>query len=221
MTKFLNFPFELKSIDENEGTIEGYASTFGNMDLGFDIVDQGAFKKTLKENKGKVPILADHNPSKQIGWNMTAEEDSKGLWVTGKLDIANNALARERFSLVKTAKEIGATSGLSIGYMTIKAEPDSMNPSVRRLKELRLFEYSLVTFPMNTEAMVTAAKNWTLNPSIENLVEAILSKGYSLEEVQKVLASRATTKTVTEPDVKDIHSMTEQLERLSKIFGTK
>lgn len=151
-----SFELEIKDADSN-GMIRGFASTFGNVDLGMDVVDKGAFKKSIKESKGLWPILADHDPSKQIGWNLRAEEDEKGLYVEGKLDL-NVQSAREKYSLAKTAQELGAKMGLSIGYMVVKAEPDREKPMVRRLKELKLFEYSLVTFPMNTEAMITSAK---------------------------------------------------------------
>jgi HK97 family phage prohead protease len=151
-----SFELEIKDADSN-GMIRGYASTFGNIDQGLDVVDKGAFKKSIKESKGLFPILADHNPANQIGWNLRAEEDDKGLFVEGKLDL-NVQAAREKYSLAKTAMEAGAKMGLSIGYMTIKAEPDRTQPSVRRLKELKLFEYSIVTFPMNTSAMITSMK---------------------------------------------------------------
>lgn len=161
--QYKTFGFQFKAADDESGIVEGYASTFGNVDLGLDVVDKGAFKKTLTESRAKIPILADHNPSKQIGWNLDGSEDDKGLFVKGELDVKVNQLARERYSLSKKAMEIGAKAGLSIGYMTIKGEPDSENPRIRRLKELKLMEYSFVTFPMNTEAMVTAAKSWLEN----------------------------------------------------------
>lgn len=174
-----SFELEIKDADSS-GMIRGYASTFGNVDQGLDIVDKGAFKKSIKESKGLFPILADHNPSKQIGWNLRAEEDDKGLYVEGKLDL-NVQDAREKYSLAKTAMENGAKMGLSIGYMTIKAEPDREKPMVRRLKELKLFEYSIVTFPMNTSAMITAMKstfqaNHTID-SLKRLIEELKQNG--------------------------------------------
>lgn len=141
------------------GMIRGLASTFGNIDLGDDIVDEGAFKQTIKANKGKFPILADHNPSKQIGWNLRAEETDKGLLVEGEIDLENPD-GRSKYNLARRAVEIGAKMGLSIGYTVVKAMPDKDRPRVRRLKELKLFEYSLVTFPMNTEAMVNGVKQF-------------------------------------------------------------
>lgn len=158
-----SFELDLKGIQEDEGgkvgIIRGYASTFGNIDLGGDVVDAGAFKKTLKESKGKVPILADHNPYKQIGWGTRGEEDDKGLAVEGEVDLENPD-GKAKWNLAKKALEIGAKMGISIGYQTIKAEQDKTNPTIRRLKEIKLYEWSIVTFPMNTSAMVTAAKHF-------------------------------------------------------------
>lgn len=187
--EFKSFELEVKDVDSN-GMIRGYASTFGNVDLGMDIVDKGAFKKSLKENRGVFPILADHDPSKQIGWNMRAEEDDKGLFVEGKLDL-NVQAAREKYSLAKDAVALGAKSGLSIGYMTIKAEPDREKPMVRRIKEVKLFEYSFVTFPMNTAAMVTGLKalngDGTNIELIKKLINEMKTHGITEAELRMAL----------------------------------
>lgn len=192
--KFLNCNFEIKNIDDEDGIIEGYASTFGNIDLGLDIVDKGAFKKSIQETGGKVPILADHDPRKQIGFNLEAKEDDTGLFVRGQLDVKENQLARERFSLAKKAIEIGAKSGLSIGFMTIKEEPDRDKPAVRHLKEVKLMEFSFVTFPMNTEAMVTDAKHFMstdINSIIGDFVATLKSRGYNEKEIFQALETAA------------------------------
>ena len=153
------------------GEFTGYASTFGNIDLGNDIVDTGAFKKTIKESKAKIPILDHHDPKRQIGWNISAAEDERGLLVTGKLDL-NVQLARERYSLMKMAREVGADVGLSIGYQTIKSEPDKNDPSVRRLKELKLLEYSVVVFPMNPEANIDTVKHEPIHSGLSAVASA-------------------------------------------------
>lgn len=183
-----SFALEFKDVD-SQGMIRGYASTFGNIDLGNDVVDKGAFKKSIKEQQGKFPILADHDPSKLIGWNLRADEDESGLLVEGQLDL-NVQLAREKYSLVKNALKNGIKMGLSIGYMVIKAEPDRSSPMVRRLKELKLFEYSIVTFPMNTEAMVTSLKNMDAPVHIDNVKKIIAelnSNGITKADLMKAL----------------------------------
>ncbi len=190
--EYKTFAFEVKEAnDENkEGILEGYASTFGNMDQGFDIVDKGAFKKTLKDNKGKFPILADHNPYEHIGWNEKGSEDDFGLLVRGTvmLDVQKG---REKMALAKKAMEIKAPMGLSIGYTTITAEPNKDNPRVRHLKELKLWEYSIVTFPMNTQAMVTAAKSMGAVDKAEFLLSQLKAQGISMNDLEMALRKEA------------------------------
>ena len=190
--EFKTFEFEMKEAtdDGNEAKIEGYASTFGNIDFGLDRVMKGAFKKTIAESKGRVPILADHNPYEQIGWNEKAEEDSTGLSVAGSL-ILGVQKAKERYLLAQKALKLKARSGLSIGYMTIKGEPDSENPRIRNLVELKLFEYSLVTFPMNAEALITAAKSIGEVDKASFLLSQLSSQGISLIDLGRALAQQA------------------------------
>lgn len=179
--------FEFKAEDvSDQGLIKGYASTFGNVDQGLDVVEKGAFKVTLRDNKGKVPILADHNPEKQIGWNKVAREDDTGLYVEGQLNL-DVALAKERFSLTKQAMDIGAPMGLSIGYYTLQAGPKADNPRIRLLKELKLVEYSLVTFPMNTQAMITAAKSLNAIDKARDLISQLQKQGVSLRDFELAL----------------------------------
>jgi len=142
------FKFEVKSIDE-QGVFEGYADEFNNEELGGDIIEPGAFKKTLKENP-KMPILWQHDPREPIGVTLEAYEDDKGLRVKGQLNLETTK-GREAYALLKQ----GALKGLSIGYDAVK---ELWEGTTRRLKEIRLWEWSLVTFPMNLQAQVTAVK---------------------------------------------------------------
>lgn len=139
-----------------EGTFEGYAARFNNVDLGDDVIAPGAFKKTLRKSKGRVPILDSHDPRNQIGWNAEASEDERGLLVKGRLNLEVQS-AREKHALMKQAFEMGTSMGLSIGFRTIKWDFDR-DTDVRTLKELELIEYSVVAFPMNIEARTTVVK---------------------------------------------------------------
>jgi hypothetical protein len=44
---FLEVPFEIKEINDQDGTFEGYGSVFGNIDADGDILEPGAFSKSL------------------------------------------------------------------------------------------------------------------------------------------------------------------------------
>ena len=192
--EFKTFAFDIQEAKEigdgKEAIIEGYASTFGNMDQGFDIVSKGAFKATIKATKGKFPILADHNPHEQIGWNEEASEDETGLLVRGAL-VLDVRKAVERLALAKKALAIKARAGLSIGYSTIKSEPDQSNTRVRILKELKLWEYSFVTFPMNTEALITAAKSVGAIDNLKTLIETLKAEGVKLKDLEIALRKEA------------------------------
>lgn len=142
------FKFEVKSIDE-QGIFEGYAAVFGNIDLGGDVIEPGAFKKTLQENP-RMPILWQHNPTEPIGVTLEAYEDGKGLRVKGQLNLETTR-GREAYALLKQ----GALKGLSIGYDSVK---EAWEGTKRILKEIRLWEWSLVTFPMNPLAQIEAVK---------------------------------------------------------------
>ena len=76
------FPFEIKEFNEEKEyySFKGYASTFGNVDFGDDVVMQGAFQKSLSTNK-ELPILWQHNMSEPIGKSVTLYEDTKGLFI--------------------------------------------------------------------------------------------------------------------------------------------
>lgn len=189
--EYKTFSFELKEVEDNgeTGIIEGYASTFGNIDLGLDVVDKGAFKRTIKDGVNW-PILKDHSPYAPIGINIEASEDSNGLYVKGELELGVKD-AKERYLLAKQALRHGGKAGLSIGYMTIKSEPDKDAPRVRRLKELKMFEYSMVTFPMNTSAMLTAAKSLGQVDKINFLIQQLKAQDISLKDLEAALRNEA------------------------------
>lgn len=192
--KFKSFKFKLKQV-QGDGIIRGYASTFGNVDQGRDVVVKGAFKKTLNENKN-VPILDSHDPFKQIGINIEAEEDSKGLYVEGQINL-EDPMARAKFSLVQMAQKLSAKSGLSIGYRILKDEWDR-ETDVRYLKELKLFEYSLVAFPMNEEATIVEAKS--RNDRLDWTLKSLIESGYGPEHIKSALDKLAAEVRQDEPE---------------------
>jgi len=190
--EFKTFELEIKDVDEAEdlGRFEGYASTFGNIDQGLDIVDKGAFKVTLKNNKGKFPILADHAWTEHIGYNETAREDDKGLWVQGAINLKVQK-GLEKFHLAKQALGIKTRMGLSIGYTTIQSKLSEKDSRVRHLTELKLWEYSFVTFPMNVEAMVTAAKHLGAIDKAKFLLHQLELQGISKSDLELALQHEA------------------------------
>lgn len=143
---------DLKQVSE-EGEFEGYASKFGDRDQGGDTVMKGAFTDSLKRRKpNEVKMLWQHNASEPIGIWEDMKEDRTGLFVKGRLLLSVNR-ARETHELMKA----GVIDGLSIGFRTVRSTRDDQTGD-RQLKELDLWEVSLVTFPMLESATVTSVK---------------------------------------------------------------
>src|SRR3569833_3490313 len=71
---------------EESGRFAGYASVFGTVDDGGDIVMPGAFTKTLTaRGRANIRLLFQHDPKDPVGvWDRIAE-DGFGLWVEGRL----------------------------------------------------------------------------------------------------------------------------------------
>ncbi|MEQ8367719.1 MAG: HK97 family phage prohead protease [Roseicyclus sp.] len=151
-TKFARFDEGLTVTKGRE--IAGYASLFGACDQGGDVVQQGAYARSLKalDQAGRrVKMLWQHDPSEPIGIWDEVREDNRGLYVKGRL-LNSVARAREAAALI----EAGAIDGLSIGYRTVRATKDDTGR--RLLSEVDLWEVSLVTFPMLPQARVAAAE---------------------------------------------------------------
>lgn len=145
--------FQVSDVSD-EGTITGYGSVFGALDSGNDIVLPGAFKKSLAARGGKpIPMLWNHIDSFPIGKWTEVSEDERGLKLTGKFTMASTK-AQEIHALAKDQ----VISGLSIGYKTKNAEVDKSS-GIRRLKELDLWEVSIVTFPMLDIAQIETIKS--------------------------------------------------------------
>ena len=152
-TEHLDTRLELRSIDETSGTFTGIASVFGELDSYNDVVAPGAFSATLKARKASgVKMLWQHWTSEPIGVWTTIQEDKKGLLVEGKL-VLETQRGGEAHALLKA----GALDGLSIGFMSKKSEMDE-ETYIRTLKEIDLWEISLVTFPALSSAQVTDVK---------------------------------------------------------------
>lgn len=152
----LDMPLTLKSVSDS-GEFEGYGSVFGVKDSYSDIVVPGAFLKSLNDwsGKGRLPaLLWQHDMSEPIGVYTEMREDETGLYVKGRLLIDDDPLARRAHAHMKA----GSLSGLSIGYILNDWEYDR-DKGGWLLKEIDLWEVSLVTFPANDEARISEVKS--------------------------------------------------------------
>jgi HK97 family phage prohead protease len=151
---YIDCAFECKAVND-DGTFEGYGSVFGVVDSYQEVVAAGAFTDSLSalKQQNRMPaLLWQHRSGEPIGVYTEMREDSIGLHVKGKLAL-KTARGAEAHELLK----MKALSGLSIGFMTREDSYDKLT-GVRTLKKLDLWEVSLVTFPANDAARVSAVK---------------------------------------------------------------
>ena len=145
--------FAPRATIDADGTVEGYASLFGELDQARDMMMRGAFAETLSARGiRRVPMLFQHDPSEPVGIWLELREDHRGLFARGRL-IPEVARGRELLSLLRA----GAIDGLSIGFRTSKARIDPRT-RIRRIYAVDLWEISIVTFPMLAGARVRAVK---------------------------------------------------------------
>lgn len=147
----MTFNLEVKDFDDEKGQFRGLLSVYDVVDGHGDVVERGAYTKTLQESGGNVPLLWHHNPASPIG-TLSLKDGTDGLEAEGRL-ILDDAVpdAKRAYALLKA----GVVKGLSIGYRAIKKRQED---KIRRLKEVQLFEGSLVTMPANRFALVTSVK---------------------------------------------------------------
>lgn len=167
-TRHAGGSLEVKEVNDR-GEFEGHGSVFNNEDSYGDVVVPGAFSKTLEEHKaaGTLPaMLWQHNPAEPIGVYSEMREDQRGLYVKGRL-LMETAKGREVHAMLKA----GAVRGLSIGFMTRAWE---WKDETRIVKDVDLWEVSLVTFPANKLAGVNDVKNSGPLPTTERELEKFL-----------------------------------------------
>ena len=181
----LECKFAVKSVDD-DGRIEGLGAVFGNVDDGFDVIHKGAFADSLSR---KMPLMlwqhgAHDDP---VGVWTHAEETDDGLFVRGQMILVSPE-AKQRYALLKA----GALNGLSIGFMIDGhdgAEFDRDN--IRHIKAVDLWEVSIVNFPMNTDARISAVKRlggYNLVPTPRQAERRLRDAGWSASQAKALLA---------------------------------
>lgn len=158
-----NATVQLKAGPEDglaDGQFVAYASVFGNVDSYGDIVVKGAFANDLgrwEKSGNAIPLLFGHNmsdPDFNIGHVVSAEEDNVGLKVTAQLDL-ENPKAKQVYRMLKGRR----IDQMSFAYDVVdgaKAQKDGED--VYEIRDLKLYEVSVVTVGANSETEVLAVK---------------------------------------------------------------
>lgn len=174
--EYKTLPFHTISPTEMELEEDEFAGHGATWDFdGFDIIEKGGFARSLPEYKQAGVVCWQHDWKEPIGKPREAHEDEKGLFVRGK--ISRTTKGNDALVLLRD----GVVTKLSIGYETVKSRILSDaegverlgeqkyaqarehlpwdRPGIRLLEEVKLFEVSPVTIPMNVHAAITSVKS--------------------------------------------------------------
>ena len=144
----------VKEMDMKSGFIRLMASSFGNMDADGDIILQGAYAKTIKENgpqgKNRIKQLWQHDAWQPIGRPESIIETPEGLIIEGYVSDVQNGDYRKYY-------EEGIITEHSVGFIPMVEEYDR-EKEINYIKEVKLFEYSAVTWGANDNTPVLGMK---------------------------------------------------------------
>lgn len=175
---------KLASDKLDAGLVTGYGSVFGVRDLHGDIIERGAFAKslaTMNREKRAPAMLWSHDPERPVGVWTSFTEDAYGLKLAGRLnlEIEDGRAAR---SLLKQ----GAFNGLSVGFRVRPNGARMQKDGIRYLTDLELWEVSFVTLPSNLSARIDGVKSIATKRDFENLLR---ESGFSKAAATKLAAS--------------------------------
>lgn len=188
-----------KDADTKQGIVTGYFAMFGNKDLDGDIIERGAFTKTISERgpngKALIKYLLDHDSRKVVAKINNLYEDEKGLYYEAK--IGSHSLGKDFMAMIESE----LINQHSFGFKIIKEQYDQIQKA-NRIKEIFMYEGSAVQFlGANPETTMIELKS-------ENDAFEYLAK---LEKFLKT--SDATDETLIRIDTQ-IKSLTEILKPL-------
>jgi HK97 family phage prohead protease len=205
--------YEMKeqSVDIDARTFEGYASTWDEDQVG-DVIHQGAFIKSINEAfpAKRIKVLWQH--SEPLGMPTEMREDSYGLYVKGR--VSKTALGDEALELMRD----GVVDRMSIGFMIPQGKADYDEDGVRHIREVKLMEFSPVTFPANEAAIITGVKN--IEQALEYAKEidypALIKRLDNLKALIEQKQPQSTVNAEQPPELDEVKSLIESLSSFAR-----
>lgn len=165
---------QVKSFDEEKRTISGIATTPATDRVG-DIVEPLGVKF-----KNPMPLLWQHRHDAPVGKVKFDKPTAKGITFTAELAQTDEpGTLKDRLDEAWQSVKLGLVSAVSIGFRPIKY--DVMSEGGLRFKESEVYELSLVTIPANSQAMITALKNFDAGTSAPSVSRPASRKAHSVK----------------------------------------
>ena len=209
---------EYKALSD-AGKFEGYASVFNVIDNGGDVILPGAFKSAKTTRDGKIRIARDHNYSRLVG-KSDYSQDAHGLHVRGQLNM-NVSYVPDTYELMKS----GELDGLSVGFNVLPGgvewKEGADGELIRYISAAELWEYSIVPFGMNDQALISDVKNSAEFDTRNHLHQYLTQRcGFAEKQASALLAggyksffnaSRHDADTMSPATLADIKTMFDEI----------
>jgi uncharacterized protein len=167
--------FQTRDGTESEPVmISGYAAVFNSKttigDWFEEIISPGAFTRSISEN-GDVRALFNHNWDNVLGrtknGTLRLEEDTRGLKF--EVELPNTSVARD---LAESMRR-GDINQCSFGFWATGESWDySVEPAVRTINEVELYEISVVSIPAYEDTEVSL-RSKEIDKSVEQRIKLI------------------------------------------------
>jgi hypothetical protein len=146
----------ISDVDTKSNIVTGYLSEFGSKDYDSDIIEKGAFAKSIAERKNDIFFLNQHDWKQPHGKFNVLQEDSKGLYFESN-PLIDTTYSSDAIKLYAA----GIVKEHSIGFQTVKSEWHK-DGYTRTIKEVKLYEGSNVTLGANKNTPFTGFKSRSL-----------------------------------------------------------
>jgi HK97 family phage prohead protease len=205
-------PLTIKEAKE-DGSFTGYAAVFNNIDLGRDVIMPGAFTEAKTTKDGQLRVAINHD-LKRLAGKAKFMQDDHGLRVEGQLTLGVSYV-KDAYELMKT----GVLDGLSVGFDIPDGGAtyeDRDGFYVRIITKAVLWEFSLVAFGMNPEALIDSVKAH----DIRDFEAQLRGLGYSQREA-KALATGGFKSLPHRDGGADSETLADEIKAIAHAFNWK
>ena len=165
---------------ENTATVSGYITTYGNVDVVGDVIQQGALDNYIERfnNEGLLlRMLFQHQRESIIGRWTELRSDDYGVYATGEI-YTDVTLGADTAALIRR----GALDSFSIGFAVNDYEV--REDGGRVFTDIELVETSVVDVPANPRAQLDSIKLADGSINIRVLEKTLRDAGFSTIEAK-------------------------------------
>jgi HK97 family phage prohead protease len=211
MHKFKNIQGSAYEVDMQGRIVAGYAATW-TLDSVGDVIQKGAFAKTIKERQAQIKVMRNHQTL--IGKPLVMAEDDTGLYTESY--IAETPAGEETLQLIKA----GALNEMSIQFLVPQGK-EQQKEGANHISEIKLLEYGPVDMPANEAAVLVGLKMVNQAIALGDQVKDQTSLAKAIDELSALLKHLQPQAAPQPPEQNDLSDIIAEIKNLAAISRTK